>query len=70
MPKLTDQMFPPVPLHQVSVANDGRQFFAVIISEHPHNPYVQQWSFSVQRELGTKHHLGSQLCRQQRHAPV
>ena len=51
MPKLTNQMFPPVTLHQVSVANDGGQFFAVIISEHPHNPYVQQWSFSVQREL-------------------
>ncbi len=51
LPKTTDFMFPPVSLHQVSVANDGGQFFAVIISEHPHNPYVQQWSFSVQREL-------------------
>ncbi len=51
LPKLTDQMFPPVPLHQVTPAADGGQFFAVIISEHPHNPYVQQWSFSVQREL-------------------
>lgn len=51
LPKLTNQMFPPVPLHQVSAANDGGQFFAVIISERPHNPYVQQWSFSVQREL-------------------
>ena len=30
---------------------DGSQFFAVIISEFPHNPYVQQWSLSVQREL-------------------
>ena len=50
LPKLTEQMFPPVPLHQVSPA-DGGQFFAVIISEHPHNPYVQQWSFSVEREL-------------------
>jgi hypothetical protein len=50
-PKVTDQMFPPVPLHQVSPAADGGQFFAVIISERPHNPYVQQWSFSVQREL-------------------
>ena len=51
LPKLTGQMFPSVPLHQVSPAADGGQFFAVIISEHPHNPYVQQWSFSVQREL-------------------
>jgi hypothetical protein len=51
LPKLTGQMFPPVPLHQVSPAVDGGQFFAVIISEHPHNPYVQQWSFSVQHEL-------------------
>ena len=49
-PKVTDNLFPPVPLHQVSVA-DGGQFFAVIISEFPRNPYVQQWSFSVQREL-------------------
>ena len=51
LPKLTGQMFPPVPLHQVSPATDGGQFFAVIISERPHNPYVQQWSLSVQREL-------------------
>ena len=51
LPKSTDQMFPPVTLHQVSPATDGNQFFAVIISEFPHNPYVQQWSLSVQREL-------------------
>ncbi len=51
LPKLTDNMFPPVLLHPVSVAQDGSQFFAVIISEFPHNPYVQQWSLSVQREL-------------------
>jgi hypothetical protein len=51
LPKSTDQMFPPVTLHQVSPATDGSQFFAVIISEFPHNPYVQQWSLSVQREL-------------------
>ena len=50
-PKLTDDMFPAVTLHQVSAATDGSQFFAVIISEAPHNPYVQQWSLSVQREL-------------------
>ena len=51
MPKLTDNMFPAVPLHQVTPALDGSQFFAVIISEFPRNPYVQQWSLSVQREL-------------------
>jgi len=51
LPKLTDNMFPPVTLHQVSAAQDGSQFFAVIISEHPINPYVQQWSLSAQREL-------------------
>jgi hypothetical protein len=51
LPKLTDQMFPPVTLHQVTPAADGSQFFAVIISEFPKNPYVQQWSFSVKREL-------------------
>src|SRR5207245_9357169 len=37
LPKLTGQMFPSVPLHQVSPPADGCQFFAVIISEHPHN---------------------------------
>jgi len=51
LPKLTDSMFPAVPLHQVTAAQDGSQFFAVIISEYPKNPYVQQWSLSVQREL-------------------
>ncbi len=51
LPKLTDAMFPPVPLHQVTPALDGSQFFAVIISEFPKNPYVQQWTLSVQREL-------------------
>jgi hypothetical protein len=51
LPKLTDNMFPPVSLHQVTPALDGSQFFAVIISEKPRNPYVQQWSLSVQREL-------------------
>ncbi len=51
LPKLTDNLFPAVPLHQVTSAQDGSQFFAVIISEFPRNPYVQQWSLSVQREL-------------------
>ena len=51
-PKLTDELFPaltaPLP---VTIAAQGGQFIAVILSEHPRNPYVQQWSFSVQREL-------------------
>jgi Carboxypeptidase regulatory-like domain/TonB dependent receptor len=51
LPKVTDGLFPAVPPHQVSPAQDGGQFFAVIISERPHNPYVQQWSLSLQREL-------------------
>lgn len=51
LPKVTDNMFSPVTLHQVSPATDGSQFFAVIISEKPRNPYVQQWSLSAQREL-------------------
>ena len=51
LPKLTDTMFPPVSLHTVSPATDGSQFFAVIISEKPQNPYFQQWTLSVQREL-------------------
>ena len=51
LPKLTDNMFSPVTLHQISPATDGSQFFAVIISEKPRNPYVQQWSLSVQHEL-------------------
>jgi len=51
LPKLTDNMFVPVTLHVVSPATDGGNFFAVIISEKPRNPYVQQWSLSVQRQL-------------------
>lgn len=52
VPKLTDSLYPSVAaLAPVSVAATGGQFIAVIISEHPINPYVQQFSFSVQREL-------------------
>jgi outer membrane receptor protein involved in Fe transport len=52
VPKLTDNLFPSVAaLAPVSVAATGGQFVAVIISENPINPYVQQFSFSVQREL-------------------
>lgn len=51
-PKLTDQLFPSQSaLAPVSVATQGGQFIAVIISENPRNPYVQQYSLSVQREL-------------------
>ncbi len=51
-PKLTDDLFPVTATpHAVSVATDGGQFIAVIISENPVNPYVQQYSLSVQREL-------------------
>ena len=53
-PKLTDQLFPSLSaLQPVTVKSQGGQFIAVIISEHPLNPYVQQWSFSVERELAT-----------------
>jgi hypothetical protein len=52
VPKLTDQLFPAQSaLHTVSVNKDGGQFIAVIISENPINPRVQQYSFSVEREL-------------------
>ncbi len=52
VPKLTDQLFPATATpHAVSVATEGGQFIAVIISENPINPYVQQYSLSVQREL-------------------
>ncbi len=52
VPKLTDQLFPALSAPtQVTIAAQGSQFFAVIISENPMNPYVQQWSLSVEREL-------------------
>lgn len=52
VPKLTDQLFPPTASpHPVSIATEGGQFIAVIISENPLNPYVQQYSLSVEREL-------------------
>lgn len=51
-PKLTDQLFPAFttisPVTPAAVS-----FIAVIISEQPHNPYVQQWSLSIQRQLAT-----------------
>lgn len=51
-PKVTDGLFPATAApHAVSVATDGGQFVAVIISENPINPYVQQYTLSVQHEL-------------------
>jgi hypothetical protein len=59
VPKLTNNLFPVTStLLPVAVGSNngttypaGSQFIAVIISEHPINPYVQQWSLSVEREL-------------------
>jgi hypothetical protein len=48
----TDALFPsfssPGPV--TAAANS---FIAVIMSRYPRNPYVQQWSFGVQRQLGS-----------------
>jgi hypothetical protein len=52
-PKLTDNLYPALSaLKPVTIGAQGAQFIAVIISETPRNPYVQQWSLSVQRDLG------------------
>lgn len=51
-PKLTNQLFPSqAALTPVSVASQGSQFVAVIISEDPKLPYVQQYTMSLEREL-------------------
>ena len=47
----TDSLFPPI-VQGVAVPADNT-FIAVIISEHPRNPYVQQWSLSIQRQLNS-----------------
>jgi carboxypeptidase family protein len=49
-PKLTDQLFPSQTA-VVPVTAPNSQFVAVIVSDHPRNPYVQQYTLSVQREL-------------------
>jgi hypothetical protein len=49
-PKLTDQLFPSQTAI-VPVSAPNSQFVAVIISDHPRNPYVQQYTLSVQRQL-------------------
>lgn len=50
--KMTNGLFPdmatPAP---VSAAANGGAFTAVIISEKVQNPYMQQWTLSVEREL-------------------
>lgn len=45
----TDSLFPTIVQGPATPA--ANSFIAVIISEHPRNPYVQQWSLSVQRQL-------------------
>jgi hypothetical protein len=47
----TDTLFPPIV--QGPAVPEDNTFIAVIISEHPRNPYVQQWSFSIQRQLSS-----------------
>jgi hypothetical protein len=49
-PKLTNQLFPPfTTLTEVSPAS--ATFIAVIESELPLNPYMQQWTLSVEHQL-------------------
>ena len=51
--KTTDQLFPSfADLGPVTPASDS--FLAVSMSPEPRNPYVQQWSFGIQRALGAK----------------
>jgi Carboxypeptidase regulatory-like domain/TonB dependent receptor len=48
----TDQIFPSFASGPVTGGPNGpNSFTAVIISEKPQNPYMQQWTLSVQREL-------------------
>src|SRR6266481_5805896 len=50
-PKVSDQLF--IPNNTISPVTPAQStFIAVIISETPKNPYVQQWTLSVQRDLG------------------
>jgi hypothetical protein len=50
--KLTNELFPPLSTPApVSVANNGSAFAAVLLSDHPKNPYVEEWTLSVEREL-------------------
>ncbi|HZQ55574.1 MAG TPA: TonB-dependent receptor [Bryobacteraceae bacterium] len=47
----TNSLFPPI-VQGPAVPADNT-FIAVIISESPRNPYVQQWSFSIERQLNS-----------------
>ena len=50
--KTTNQLFAPMnAVAPVSAAANGGAFTAVVLSENPQNPYVQQWTLSVEREL-------------------
>jgi hypothetical protein len=49
-PKLTNQLFPPFTTLSV-VSPAALTILAVIESERPLNPYMQQWSLSVERQL-------------------
>lgn len=49
-PKLTNNLFPVFTSIQPVTPQDIT-FLAVIQGENPHNPYVQQWSLDVQRQL-------------------
>lgn len=49
-PKTTDQLFP-AQTGIVPISAPNSQFVAVIISDHPKNPYVQQYTLSVEHEL-------------------
>ena len=46
----TNQLFPSF-TSIAPVTPAANSFIAVIIAEQPHNPYMQQWTLSVQREL-------------------
>jgi hypothetical protein len=51
-PKLTDQLFvPQTAVVPITPAFFKSQFVAVIISDKPRNPYVQQYTLSIQHEV-------------------
>lgn len=50
-PKLTNQLYPAYTTVAPVTPQSCCSFLAVIQSEDPHNPYVQQWSLGIQRQL-------------------